>query len=596
MAGRIQSVLYDIDQTQDTTSEDRELARKNIGAYEDKTTAGGIPKADLASEVQSSLVKADSSVQSVTSNGQTLTKSAAGAIDIPKATNTVWGVVQVVNELSNDQNVIPNSRVIKEAVDGLKARATFWTVQEWQTQSAQPGDPSKIYYVGPKGTGNDKYDMYEWSTKSNIYILTDESTISLDGYWHGAPDIIGEDTLAPFVTSIEKNSDDTVKYRTCSATVGNRALPVFMDSGVVTPADPHFMYPTVKKSTTFEEVEALVNAGYRPIFVPEINSYGVHTRYILTGARAEGYTPAFIFTALIPGSKYTRYFTSERMQTVICQHPNNETEETWVENDEILIPNIPEPNQMGGDVGKVLTASGNGLLYWAEPDGVTYQYVDEQIETREPRLPVHSYAEKNKVLTVSGNNGELGWMSPLPETSGSQYLIGDNGTPKWRDREKLVYRSNSLGYHIVTQEDLDAGFIVFPITTWNIPAPGIAIDAFLYFLVVDKAGYTAAGEATGHPLMGVVTTFSIGYWNDDNTWCGGLLEDIAGSDLPYGSYGHGSIRRTGVTTCMDSTKDLYKMRGPAIRLKLTSSPSVGVGDKIKISGTIIGIRIDGGLW
>jgi hypothetical protein len=187
-------------------------------------------------------------------------------------------------------------------------------------------------------------------------------------------------------------------------------------------------------------------------------------------------------------------------------------------------------------------------------------------------------------------------MSPLPETSGSQYLIGDNGTPKWRDREKLVYRSNSLGYHTVTQEDLDAGFIVFPITTWNIPAPGIAIDAFLYFLVVDEAGYTAAGEATGHPLMGVVTTFSIGYWNDDNTWCGGLLEDIAGSDLPYGSYGHGSIRRTGVTTCMDSTKDLYKMRGPAIRLKLTSSPSVGVGDKIKISGTIIGIRIDGGLW
>jgi hypothetical protein len=234
-----------------------------------------------------------------------------------------------------------------------------------------------------------------------------------------------------------------------------------------------------------------------------------------------------------------------------------------------------------------------GELAWKDR---TYQYVDEQIETREPRLPVHSYAEKNKVLTVSGNNGELGWMSPLPETSGSQYLIGDNGTPKWRDREKLVYRSNSLGYHTVTQEDLDAGFIVFPITTWNIPAPGIAIDAFLYFLVVDEAGYTDVEAATGHPLMGDVTTLSIGYWNDNNTWRGGLLEDIAGSDLPYGSYGHGSIRRTGVTTCPNSTMDLYKMRGPAIRLKLTSSPSVGVGDKIKISGTIIGIRIDGGLW
>ena len=124
-------VLYDIDQRNDTTPTQKETARKNIGAYEDKTAAGGIPKADLASDVQSSLGKADSSVQSVTSNGQALTKSAAGAIDIPKATDTKWGVVQVVNELKDNQNVIPNSRVIKEAVDGLsaalQARATFWT-------------------------------------------------------------------------------------------------------------------------------------------------------------------------------------------------------------------------------------------------------------------------------------------------------------------------------------------------------------------------------------------------------------------------------------------------------------------------------------
>lgn len=109
-------VLYDIDQRNDTTPTQKETARKNIGAYEDKTAAGGtgIPKSDLASDVQSSLGKADSSVQSVTSNGQALTKSAAGAIDIPKATDTKWGVVQVVNELRDNQNVIPSSRVIKE--------------------------------------------------------------------------------------------------------------------------------------------------------------------------------------------------------------------------------------------------------------------------------------------------------------------------------------------------------------------------------------------------------------------------------------------------------------------------------------------------
>ena len=106
-------VLYNIEQNKDENQ--KETARKNIGAYEDKTAAGGIPKADLASDVQSSLGKADSSVQSVTANGQALTKFAAGAIDIPKADKDKWGVVQVVDErLEDNKNVVPSSRLIRE--------------------------------------------------------------------------------------------------------------------------------------------------------------------------------------------------------------------------------------------------------------------------------------------------------------------------------------------------------------------------------------------------------------------------------------------------------------------------------------------------
>ena len=62
----INKVLYNIDQRNDTTPTQKETARKNIGAYEDKTTAGGgtgIPKSDLASGVQASLGKADSALQ-----------------------------------------------------------------------------------------------------------------------------------------------------------------------------------------------------------------------------------------------------------------------------------------------------------------------------------------------------------------------------------------------------------------------------------------------------------------------------------------------------------------------------------------------------
>lgn len=360
-------VLYDIDQRNDTTPTQKETARKNIGAYEDKATAGGIPKADLASDVQSSLGKADSSVQSVTSNGQTLTKSAAGAIDIPKATDTKWGVVQVVNELKDNQNVIPNSRVIKEAVDGLsaalQARATFWTVQEWQTQSAQPGDPSKIYYVGPKGVGNDQYDMYEWRTSTLSYVLTDESTISLDGYWHGAPDIVGEDTVAPFITSIEKNADDTVKYRTCSATVGDLGLPVFMDSGVVREIDLENLFPIVRLTTPYEEVVALVQAGYRPILLPYGDEYG--ERYQITDTIMHYSGPEYIFTAIKNGSAYLPFFSDKKIRAYSCQ---NIESTTWIQLNEHLLPVIPEPDDSDRDVGKVLTVSAQGRLYWDEPD------------------------------------------------------------------------------------------------------------------------------------------------------------------------------------------------------------------------------------
>ena len=58
-------VLYDIDQS--ISEYNKARARKNIGAYEDKTTlAGGtgIPKEDLASDVKASLSKADSALQS----------------------------------------------------------------------------------------------------------------------------------------------------------------------------------------------------------------------------------------------------------------------------------------------------------------------------------------------------------------------------------------------------------------------------------------------------------------------------------------------------------------------------------------------------
>ena len=55
--------------------------------------SGGIPSSDLASGVQSSLGKADSAIQSVKSNGTTLTPDANKAVDIPSASTSAYGVV-----------------------------------------------------------------------------------------------------------------------------------------------------------------------------------------------------------------------------------------------------------------------------------------------------------------------------------------------------------------------------------------------------------------------------------------------------------------------------------------------------------------------
>ena len=53
-------VLYDIDQSKHISEDNKARARKNIGAYEDKTNNGGIPKEDLAEDVRASLDNADS--------------------------------------------------------------------------------------------------------------------------------------------------------------------------------------------------------------------------------------------------------------------------------------------------------------------------------------------------------------------------------------------------------------------------------------------------------------------------------------------------------------------------------------------------------
>ena len=44
------------------------------------------------------------------------------------------------------------------------------------------GEPGKIYYVGPTGTGDDKYDEYIWDSTNNTFIHVGEHSIDLSDY------------------------------------------------------------------------------------------------------------------------------------------------------------------------------------------------------------------------------------------------------------------------------------------------------------------------------------------------------------------------------------------------------------------------------
>lgn len=491
-------VLYNIDQREHTTPLEKERARKNIGAYEDKSAAGGIPKADLASDV-------------------------------------------------------------------------------------------------------------------------------LDGYWHGTPDIVGEDTLAPFVTSIEKNADDTVKYRTCSATVGDLSLPVFMDSGVVTPADPHYMYPTVNKSTSYEEVKRLVDAGYRPIFVPDVGSFGVHTRYILTGAVAKGYDPSFVFTSMTQNGGSTRYFSNESIGTVICQHINeDESGETWVWKDRILIPNIPEPKDaMGRDVGKVLTVGEYGELYWDEPAGgnnvevkagtdnlhVTSAVVnDKTIFTMSAdyyREGQYIHIDANNVITASG-------LQPKLATPNSEcYLCGkENGGVWWFKRKKYMYKTtlgiSGDGVHTITQTDINNKYCDIPII-WSTETDTYGLlnlaDNFLFALTIGDMRLNKG--STNYPLNNIVSKIKCSLCDETRTWFsndnshgndphGMIFDDILGSELARVP-GYSTLDKEVRRVAYGPNNSAHFM-GPSFRVMFSDTSTLAVGDKIEMNGIVSGIDFRNGGW
>lgn len=101
-------------EAQEATEEQKEQARKNIGAY--SKPSGGIPKTDLASDVQTSLGKADTALQSYTEQY----KGTITGINMNGASKGTSGVVDLGTVITAHQDI--SGKLDKTTADSTYAK------------------------------------------------------------------------------------------------------------------------------------------------------------------------------------------------------------------------------------------------------------------------------------------------------------------------------------------------------------------------------------------------------------------------------------------------------------------------------------------
>jgi len=149
--GLVNKVLYNIDTTADWEAAGqadkgsadgyKAIARKNIGAYKDKTAEGGIPEGDLHKDVKDALAKARSAVQGVKIGSDTMTKSDDGMVTMRTATTSLAGVVQLNSTVEDveaeDETTAATPKLVKLKIGDLDSDKTSTDGTNVQVQVKQ---------------------------------------------------------------------------------------------------------------------------------------------------------------------------------------------------------------------------------------------------------------------------------------------------------------------------------------------------------------------------------------------------------------------------------------------------------------------------
>lgn len=120
------------------------------------------------------------------------------------------------------------------------------------TELPETGEPGKIYYVGPTGTGDDQYDEYIWDDTNKKFIKVGEHSINVSGIFDDI-EVTGTGNAITDVTT----SNNTIVF----GKDGN-----FADVTATNALSSHVDYVSGAVSSVIEDIETLSNA------IDELNS------------------------------------------------------------------------------------------------------------------------------------------------------------------------------------------------------------------------------------------------------------------------------------------------------------------------------------
>lgn len=232
--------------------------------------AGGVPKTDLSSDVQTSLGKADAAVPNstyntkmgqidasiVSINGKIPSEATSSNQLADKAylASQISGfITKSVNDLTN--YYLKSETYTKEEVLALIAAINQFHYEVYPSTSAVTSPANNVLYlIGPTGQGSDKYEEYVYPNSTTGWVKIGDTSIDLSGYVTTtalntalasyytkmqADTLLAEkEAVANKVTTIDGDSTD-MQYPSAKAVFDSVALAASvenLENGTVIPA------------------------------------------------------------------------------------------------------------------------------------------------------------------------------------------------------------------------------------------------------------------------------------------------------------------------------------------------------------------------